>query len=221
LLEPRRVEQIPDQPGEALALADDAPDALDVGWGARVARRAPLEELGLRDDRGEWRLEIVRGGREEVLFEARGLFACPDTCGVVDERAALQDDRGLIGEEFRQLDIAPSEDRWSAAPSGLSRIGSVLKIARCSSNARPAKCVPGSTSTVLPSSSQKRSFAVSSCHRPIRAVVPVLFAAPRSSSRTISSVAGSRGRLAERARKARSSGSCQALRRIAGGAKPR
>src|SRR5439155_23429061 len=111
LLEPRRIEQIPDQPGEALALSHDALDAGDVGRRAWFAGRTPLEKLGLGDDGRERGLEIVRGGREEVLLETRGLFARPDARGVVDERAALQDDRGLIGEEFRQLDVAPGEDR--------------------------------------------------------------------------------------------------------------
>ena len=65
----------------------------------------------MRDDGGERRLEIVRGGREEVLFETRCLFACPDARGVVDERAALQDDRGLVGDEASELDVTDGEDR--------------------------------------------------------------------------------------------------------------
>ena len=58
---------------------------------------AALEELGLGEHGGEGGLEVVRGGGEEVVFQASGLFAGADAGGFVDKGAALEDDSGLVG----------------------------------------------------------------------------------------------------------------------------
>jgi len=78
LFEPRRVEQVADEPREALALSYDAPDARNVSRSARFPQRAPLEELGLRDDlRGEQKTEHSaadhdNGGMQTTVIGERG-----------------------------------------------------------------------------------------------------------------------------------------------------
>ena len=54
----------------------------------------------------------MRRRRDEVLLEARRLFVCPHARGLVDERAALEDDRGLIGEKPDEIEIVFAEHRF-------------------------------------------------------------------------------------------------------------
>jgi pyruvate kinase len=69
LLGARRVEQVEHQPLQPLAFLDDQADRLSIGRRVGGAERAALDQLGACDQRGERRLEIVRGGREKVLLE--------------------------------------------------------------------------------------------------------------------------------------------------------
>ena len=53
----------------------------------------------------------MRGRRDEVLLEPRGFLLRLYAPGLVDERAALEHDRGLVGEELREREVVGREDR--------------------------------------------------------------------------------------------------------------
>src|SRR5712692_1527078 len=112
-IEPVRVEQIRDLRGQSLPLAHDSAYADEVRRRGRLTEGLALEELGLRDDGRERGPQIVRGGGEEILLEPGGLLLRAHRGRVIDERAALEDHRGLIREQARELDVAHREDRWT------------------------------------------------------------------------------------------------------------
>ena len=70
-----------------------------------------LEDLGLAEQGGEGRLEIVGRGGQEVLLQPRGLFQRLHPSRFVDERSAFEHDRGLIRQELGQCQVVAREDR--------------------------------------------------------------------------------------------------------------
>ena len=61
-LQARRVEELGDQRREPAGFLDDAADAAEIRRCRGLLLGAALQELGLRDEGRERRLEIVRGG---------------------------------------------------------------------------------------------------------------------------------------------------------------
>jgi hypothetical protein len=58
--------------------ADQPADSGGVLGRQAVPHRPPLEELRLAEQRGQGRAQVVGGRHEEVVLEARGLFAGAD-----------------------------------------------------------------------------------------------------------------------------------------------
>ena len=98
LLEARRIEQLDDQCREPSGLEHDPPDPGDIGRRRGLGDGTPLQELGLRNESRERRLQVVSGRRDEVLLETRRLLVGPDARGLVDQAAAFENDGRLIRE---------------------------------------------------------------------------------------------------------------------------
>jgi hypothetical protein len=64
----------------------------------------------LGQQRGQWGLEVVGRRGEEVVAQARRLFARAHSRGIVDQLAALQNNRGLVCQQADQDQVIVGKD---------------------------------------------------------------------------------------------------------------
>ena len=110
-LDPRRIKEILDERGEPPGLPRDTRDPGLMGREGGIALEPQLEDLGLAEEGRERRFKVVRGGRNEVLLELRGLFLRLHPGRLVDECAALEDHRGLVSEQLQEGQVICREHR--------------------------------------------------------------------------------------------------------------
>ena len=111
LLQPLCVEQLGDEVAEPARLANHARDAGGIGRRRWVARDPPLEQLGLAEDHGERRAQVVRGRRQELLLQTCRLLPSAQVVRDGGVRAGLEQQRGVRRHQLEQPKVVLDEDR--------------------------------------------------------------------------------------------------------------
>src|SRR5262245_39592157 len=106
-LELSHIEQIGDEPVEALRLLEKSREKLGLALIGQLAREA-LEHLRRADDRSKRRPQIVRNGRKKSRAEAVGLDPAFGLIEVVDERHPLDGKCRLIHQRIEQTALVGS-----------------------------------------------------------------------------------------------------------------